>query len=68
MKGRAGEYLGRNLFATSFNDAPVASLVERRGADRWMRSNDFPHPNFTFTRFPAMRTAAENTVPTGAFP
>lgn len=48
MKRRPSEYLGRNVFATFFNDPPAASLIERWGADSWMWSNDFPHPNSTW--------------------
>lgn len=45
---RPSEYLGQNLFATFFNDSPAASLIEKWGAESWMWSNDFPHPNSTW--------------------
>lgn len=44
------EYLGRNLFATFFNDKAMGPLVEDWGADCWMWSNDFPHPNSTWPK------------------
>lgn len=48
MKLKPSEYVGRNVFATFFNDPPAADLITRWGADAWMWSNDFPHPNSTW--------------------
>lgn len=42
------EYFGRNIFATFFNDPPAGHMLEEWGADTWMWSNDFPHPNSTW--------------------
>lgn len=48
MKMVPSDYFRRNIFATFFNDPPSGSLFEQWGADMWMWSNDFPHPNSTW--------------------
>lgn len=48
MNLKPSEYFGRNIFVTFFNDAPAADLMARWGADAWMWSNDYPHPNSTW--------------------
>lgn len=48
MKLAPSEYFKRNIYTTFFNDPPVGKLIEDWGADTWMWSNDFPHPNSTW--------------------
>lgn len=50
IERRPSEYFGRNVFATFFNDQPAGVLMEGWGADTWMWSNDFPHPNSTWPK------------------
>lgn len=42
------EYFRRNFHATFFNDPTLGYLLDRWGADSFMWSNDYPHPNSTW--------------------
>jgi predicted TIM-barrel fold metal-dependent hydrolase len=42
------EYLGKQVFATFFNDAIGTRYLDSWGADACMWSNDYPHPNSTW--------------------
>jgi predicted TIM-barrel fold metal-dependent hydrolase len=48
MKLKPSEYFQRNLFTTFFNDPAAGDLIANWGADTWMWSNDYPHPNSTW--------------------
>ena len=43
-----GAYLGRQVFATFFNDPPSRWLFGEWGSESCMWSSDFPHPNSTW--------------------
>src|SRR6266508_1492959 len=48
LRQKPSEYLGKQVFATFFNDAIGTSHLDIWGADACMWSNDYPHPNSTW--------------------